>query len=112
MPFRDAYTVTGKLVAFCAGEGKTLEELSLEELRTFSALFDEDVYDALKLENCMSLRNSYGGPAVAETSRQIEEMKQFIAARRTDGEPVTARRTDGANITARRTDGKNAEAGE
>ena len=78
MPFRDAYTVTGRLVAQCAAGGKTLEELTLDELRAVSPLFEADVYDALKLENCMALRASFGGPAVSETARQIEELEEFI----------------------------------
>ena len=82
MPFRDAYTTVGHLVALCGQKGKTLEELSLDELRDASPLFDEDVYDALKLENCMALRGSYGGPAVSETTRQIETVRAFAAARK------------------------------
>ena len=81
MPFRDAYTVTGKLVAACTAQGKTLEELTLEELKAVSELFEADVYDALNLENCMALRGSYGGPAVSETARQIGEIEQFIQER-------------------------------
>ena len=81
MPFRDAYTVTGKLVAQCTAQGKTLEELTLEELQAVSPLFEQDVYDALNLENCMALRSSYGGPAVSETTRQIGEIEQFINER-------------------------------
>ena len=81
MPFRDAYTVTGKLVAQCTAQGKTLEELTLEELQAVSPLFEQDVYDALNLENCMALRSSYGGPAVSETTRQIGEIEQFIQER-------------------------------
>ena len=78
MPFRDAYTVTGRLVARCSQQGKTLEELTLPELREISSLFEEDVYEALNLENCMGLRSSYGGPAVSETTRQIQELTNFI----------------------------------
>ena len=81
MPFRDAYTVVGQLVAACGQKGKTLEELTLEELREVSDLFESDVYDTLNLENCMALRGSYGGPAVSETKRQIEEITAFIKAR-------------------------------
>ena len=80
MPFRDAYTVTGKLVARCGQLGKTLEELTLEELKAVSDLFEEDVYDAINLENCMALRNSYGGPAVSETTRQIGAIEAFVKA--------------------------------
>ena len=82
MPFRDAYTVTGHLVAACTQQGKTLEELTLDELKAVSQLFDEDVYEAINLENCMALRKSYGGPAVAETTRQIEAIEDFVAARK------------------------------
>ena len=81
MPFRDAYTATGRLVAACTAQGKTLEKMTLEELRAVSPLFGEDVYEALKLENCMALRSSFGGPAAAETTRQIEEIEAFIQAR-------------------------------
>ena len=80
MPFRDAYPVTGKLVASCTAQGKTLEELTLEELKAVSDLFEEDVYDAINLENCMALRNSYGGPAVSETTRQIGAIEAFVKA--------------------------------
>ena len=83
MAFRDAYTVTGRLVAECAAREKTLEELTLAELRAVSDLFGEDVFEALKLENCMALRGSFGGPAVLETARQIEEMERFADARGT-----------------------------
>ena len=81
MPFRDAYTTVGHLVAQCTQQGKTLEDLTLEELKAVSGLFEEDVYDALNLENCMALRASYGGPAVSETTRQIEEIEQFVSER-------------------------------
>ena len=79
MPFRDAYTTVGNLVYYCTTHRKLLEELELEELRKISPLFGEDVYEALKLENCVGQRKSYGGPAVSETTRQIEELKAFIA---------------------------------
>ena len=78
----DAYTVTGHLVAQCTAQGKTLEELSLSELQSVSTLFEADVYEALKLENCMALRNSFGGPAVEETKRQIESLEAFVESRK------------------------------
>ena len=81
MPFRDAYTVTGQLVSSCSALGKTLEELTFEDLQSVSPLFEEDVYEALNLENCMALRASYGGPALAETTRQIQELETFVKDR-------------------------------
>ena len=78
LPFRDAYTAVGNLVYYCTEKGKLLEELTLEELRGISPLFEEDVYEALSLETCMGQRKSYGGPAEEETTRQINELKFFI----------------------------------
>ncbi len=82
MPFRDAYTAVGHLVAYCSENGKTLEELTLPEFQNASPLFNGDVYEALNLEACMGQRKSYGGPAVCETSRQIQAVEAFVAAHR------------------------------
>ena len=68
LPFRDAYTAVGNLVYYCTERGKGLEDLSLEELRQISPLFDGDVYEALGLEACMGQRKSWGGPAPEETA--------------------------------------------
>ena len=67
-------------MAACTQQGKTLEELTLPELKAVSDLFDQDVYAAINLENCMALRASYGGPAVAETTQQIETIEAFVKA--------------------------------
>lgn len=56
LPFRDAYKSTGELVALCIKENKTLETLSLEEYQGVCELFDDGVYDAIKLENCVKRR--------------------------------------------------------
>ena len=56
LPFRDAYKATGELVALCIRENKTLETLSLEEYQGVCELFDNGVYDAIKLENCVRRR--------------------------------------------------------
>ena len=56
LPFRDAYKATGELVALCIRENKTLETLSLEEYQGVCDLFDDGVYDAINLENCVRRR--------------------------------------------------------
>jgi len=62
MPFRDAYKCTGTMVAACIREGKTLEELTLDEFKQYSDLFEDDVYTAIDLTTCCEGRTSYGGP--------------------------------------------------
>ena len=56
LPFRDAYKATGEVVALCIKEGKTLETLSLEEYKGICELFDDGVYEAINLENCVKRR--------------------------------------------------------
>jgi len=84
VPFRDAYKATGQLVYVCTEKGKTLEELTLDEFKTVHPEFDEGVYDAIDLKNCVMRRNSHGGPSVAETTRQIEELTAFVSLYRED----------------------------
>ncbi len=56
LPFRDAYKATGETVALCIRKGETLESLPLEEYKNICELFDEGVYEAIKLENCVKRR--------------------------------------------------------
>ena len=79
MPFRDAYKCTGTMVAACIREGKTLEELTMDEFKQYSNLFAEDVYTAIDLTTCCEGRTSYGGPTKASVLKQIELVKEKLA---------------------------------
>ena len=72
MPFRDAYKLTGCMVSDCIAKDKTLEELTLDEFKGYSALFENDIYDAIDLIKCCEGRTSYGGPSEASVKKQIE----------------------------------------
>jgi argininosuccinate lyase len=72
MPFRDAYQISGQIVAWCVQNGKTLETMPLENYQQFSPLFDSDVYEAIDLVRCVSLRRVYGGPAPEAVRVQID----------------------------------------
>ncbi len=78
MPFRDAYKVSGKLVALCMQSGKTLEEIPLESYRQYSELFDESLYEAIDLKTCMEKRISEGGTSAASVRRQIELVRKEL----------------------------------
>ena len=86
LPFRDAYKVTGRLVAYCIENTKAFETLSLEEYRSFCDKFDEKVYDAVNLENCVADRKVYGGPATPSVEHQISIVKEFISANKSNSE--------------------------
>lgn len=72
MPFRDAYKLTGCMVSDCIAKDKTLEELTLDEFKGYSALFEKDIYEAIDLVKCCEGRTSYGGPSEASVKNQIE----------------------------------------
>lgn len=78
MPFRDAYKITGTLVAECINKGLTLETLPLEEYKKLSELFDEDVYKAISLEECVNQRKSFGGPAPVAVAEQIKSVRKIL----------------------------------
>lgn len=77
MAFRDAYKVIGVLVAYSIDKDKTLEELSLEEYKSFSEKFDDKIYEKIDLINCLKTRKVHGGPAPEAVKIQIENMKKF-----------------------------------
>ena len=79
LPFRDAYRVSGRLVAYCIEHGATLETLPLDTYREFSPLFGEDVYDAVDLDNCVNRRTVYGGPSAESVRRQIELVRRAVS---------------------------------
>jgi len=78
MPFRDAYKITGTLVAKCIEKGLTLETLPVEEYRTMTDLFDEDVYTAISLDTCLKERKSEGGPSPEEVFKQIKQAENTL----------------------------------
>ena len=77
MPFRDAYKLTGSLVAYALDKGKGLDELSLKELQQTSDLFEEDIAQSLDLLTCVSQRKTIGGPAPEQVKAQIDSIRQF-----------------------------------
>ena len=78
LPFRDAYRVSGRLVAYCIENKTDLESLTLDTYKTFSPLFDEGVYEAVNLENCVNERKVYGGPSKESVLRQIGLVRNYI----------------------------------
>jgi len=78
LPFRDAYKASGTLVGYCIQNNKTLEELSLDEYKAVCPMFENDVYDAIDLHNCVSRRDIPGGPGLTSVGVQLETLYKFI----------------------------------
>ena len=78
LPFRSAYKISGELVAYCIAHDLVLETVPLETYKEFSELFDKDLYDAIDLHNCVSLRISEGGTSVASVEAQIAAVRAAL----------------------------------
>ncbi|NLL63078.1 MAG: argininosuccinate lyase [Ruminococcaceae bacterium] len=79
LPFRDAYKVTGELVALCIEKNLTLETLPLEEYKAVCDLFDEDLYTAINLEKCVNDRTCIGGPAPQNVINRATEIENDLS---------------------------------
>ncbi|MCM1313780.1 MAG: argininosuccinate lyase [Prevotella sp.] len=78
MPFRDAYKITGTLVAQCIEKNLTLETLPIEDYKAMTELFDNDVYDAINLETCVRERKSEGAPSPESVTEQISIARKAL----------------------------------
>lgn len=79
LPFRQAHAVVGNAVHYCIEHHKVLLDLSMEEFRSMSPLFEEDIKEALSIENCVKNRESYGGTGPKSVERQQTHAGNMIA---------------------------------
>ena len=78
VPFRDAHGIIGRLVLTCIEKGKSIEEMSLEELKEISDVFDADIYEAVSLKTCVERRLTTGAPGIAVMKEVIAEYKKYL----------------------------------
>lgn len=79
MPFRDAHSVIGRLVLACIEKNKAIDELSMEEFKEISDVFEPDIYDAISLETCVEKRLTLGAPGIEAMKEVIERNKKYLA---------------------------------
>lgn len=72
LPFRSAYKTVGQIVAYCISTNKVLDTMAMEEYKQYSELFEEDLYNEISLETCVSKRISEGGTSVESVEKQIK----------------------------------------
>ncbi len=78
VPFRDAHGIIGRLVLYCIEKNTSIDALSLEELRSISDKFDEDIYDAISLKTCVEKRLTIGAPGEKMMKQVIEKNKEYL----------------------------------
>ncbi|WP_307564302.1 argininosuccinate lyase [Paenibacillus sp. V4I7] len=79
LPFRQAHEVIGKTVLYCIQNKKYLLDMSIEEFKTFSSLFESDIYQVLQPEQVVNARNVYGGTASNQVTEAIARAEQVLA---------------------------------
>jgi argininosuccinate lyase len=75
LPFRECHAVVGKLVLSCIQAGCRIEDLSIKELKHYSPLFEEDIYDRISPEACIASKISEGSTSLASVEKQLENIK-------------------------------------
>ena len=78
VPFRDAHGIVGQLVLYCIEKNIALDDMSLEEYKAISPVFEEDIYDTISMETCVNKRLTTGAPGKASMEQVIQIYKQYI----------------------------------
>ena len=79
VPFRDAHGIVGRMVLACIDRGCALDDLSVEEFRSFSDVIEEDIYEAISMKNCVEKRNTTGAPGAQAMAEEIAACRAFLA---------------------------------
>ena len=82
VPFRDAHGIIGRLVLYCIEAEKSIEELTLEELKTFSGQFEEDIFEAVSLRACVNRRLTAGAPGEEAMAQEIAASRTWLEAQK------------------------------
>lgn len=80
LPFRQAHAVVGRIVGDCVREGVTLQQLTTDELRSYSELFDDDAHEALDIDNIVRRRTTLGGTGHDAVRAQLAQARDALAA--------------------------------
>lgn len=81
VPFREAYKITGKIIEYCIDNNKYLETLSLDEYKKMNSRFNNEIYNAIDLNNCVVNRKVEGGPSPIIVKKRIDEVKKILLER-------------------------------
>jgi argininosuccinate lyase len=78
VPFRDAHGIVGQLVLYCIQKGISLDDMSLEEFKNISPIFENDIYDAISLKTCVEKRNTIGAPGEKAMNKVIKINEEYL----------------------------------
>lgn len=78
VPFRDAHGIIGQLVLYAIEQNKDLDDLSLDEFKAISPVFEQDIYEAISLETCVNKRNTIGAPGQQAMKQVIAKYEEYL----------------------------------
>ncbi|MCD7884397.1 MAG: argininosuccinate lyase [Lachnospiraceae bacterium] len=78
VPFRDAHSISGRLVLRCIAQEKALDDLTLEEFREESEVFEDDIYEAISMKTCVEKRLTKGAPGEAAMRETLEIYREYL----------------------------------
>ena len=78
VPFRDAHGIIGRVVLYCIDKGIAIDDMSLDELKGFSEVFEEDIYDAISMYTCVNKRLTIGAPGKEAMEKEIAACREFL----------------------------------
>ena len=85
MPFRDAHGIVGQLVLYGIEHKKALDDFTMEEFRSISPVFEEDIYDAISMKTCVEMRNTIGAPGKAAMEKVIALEEEYLHTEKSAG---------------------------
>ncbi len=78
VPFRDAHSIVGQLVLYCIDKNISLDDMTLEEYKAISPVFEDDIYDAISIKTCIEKRNTIGAPGRTAMENVIAINDQWL----------------------------------
>ena len=76
IPFRDCHVIIGKIVLHCINKGIAIEEMTMDEFKSFSPAFEEDIYEKIDIRNCIKAKKSKGSTSFASVKKQLEDIEK------------------------------------
>lgn len=79
VPFRDAHGIVGRLVLYCVDKNIALDDMTIEEFKAISPVFENDIYEAIAMKTCVEKRNTKGAPGRDAMKHIIAENESYLS---------------------------------
>lgn len=77
IPFRDCHEIIGRIVLHCIGKGIAIDDMSMEEFKSFSDKFEDDIYDKISIRSCIEAKKSKGSTSFESVKQQLADIERL-----------------------------------